>query len=78
MKNEDCLLQSTCENSKQSITENRTWAQVNEAQVGTTLGHQMPLPGGIEGAYGVMGVAGYIWQNIILTHRLMTYYADLQ
>ena len=25
---------------------------INETQTTTTLGHQIPLPGGIEGAYG--------------------------
>ena len=56
MKNEDGLLQSTLENSRWSIADNRTWAQVNGTQVHTTLGHQMPLPGrhwgGIWGWWG--------------------------
>ena len=77
MKNEDSLLQSTLENSRWSIADNRIWAQVNGTHVSTTLGHQMPLPWGIEGACGVMGW-GYIWQNISLTHRLMTCHADLR
>ena len=45
MKNEDGVLQSTLENSRWSIADNRTWAQVNGTQVSTTLGHQMPLWG---------------------------------
>ena len=48
-----------------------------EAQVSTTLGHQMPLPGDIEGEYGGDGVAEYIWQNIVLTHSLMRCYANM-
>ena len=46
MKNEDGLLQSTLENSRWSIADNRTLAQVKMTQVSTTLGHQMPLSGG--------------------------------
>ena len=45
MKNEDGLLQSTLENSRESIADNRTWAQVNWTYVSTSLGHQMPLLG---------------------------------
>ena len=52
MKNKDGLLWSTLENCRWSIADNITWAKVNETQVSTTLGHQMPLPGGTEGAYG--------------------------
>ena len=58
MKNEDCLLQSTCENSRWSVADNRTWAQVNGTQVHTTLGHRMPLP------------RGYVWLEVSLTQRL--------
>ena len=46
MKHADGLLQSTLENSRWSITDNRTWAQVNGTQVHTTLGHEMPPSGG--------------------------------
>ena len=53
MENEDNLLQSTLENGRRSIADNRTWAQVNGTHFSTTLGHQMPLCGGIEGAYEV-------------------------
>ena len=52
MKNEDGLLESTLENSRQSIADNRTWVQVNGTQVSTTLGYQMPLPGGYWGGNG--------------------------
>ena len=52
MKNKDSLLQSTLDNSRWSIAHIRTSAQISETQVSTTLGHQMPLPWGIEGAYG--------------------------
>ena len=52
MKNEDCLLHSTYENSRWSIIDNRTWAQLNGTHISTTLGHQMPLPGGIGGHRG--------------------------
>ena len=45
MKNEDSLLQSTVENYKRSIADNRTWGQINGTQLHTTLGHQMPLLG---------------------------------
>ena len=51
MKKEDSLLQSTLENSRWSIADNRTCVQVNGTQDSTTLGHQMPLPGDIEVAY---------------------------
>ena len=44
MKNEDGVLQSTLENSRCSIADNSTWAQVNGNKVSTTLGHQIPLP----------------------------------
>ena len=77
MKNADGLLQSTLENSRWSIAVNRTWAQVNGTQVHTTLGHLMPLPGDIAGAYGGDGGMGYIWQNISLTYRLMRCHPDL-
>ena len=49
IKNEDGLLQSTLENSRLSIADDRTSAQVNGTYLSTTLGHQMPLPGDIEG-----------------------------
>ena len=39
MKKKDSLLQSTLENSRQSIADNGTLAQVNGTQVSTTLGH---------------------------------------
>ena len=55
MKNADGLLQSTLENSRWPIADNRTWAQVNGTQVHTILGHQMSLPGDC-GAYGGDGV----------------------
>ena len=55
MKNEDGLLQSTLENWRYAIADNRKWAQVNGTQVNTTLGHQMPLPGGIDGHRGWSG-----------------------
>ena len=58
MKNKDGLLKSTLENCRWSIADNSTWAQVNETQVSTTLGHQMPLPGGIEGIWG-----WWVWQG---------------
>ena len=47
MKNEDGPLQSTLENSRWSIADNRTLAQVNGTQVTTTLDQQMPLPRGV-------------------------------
>ena len=59
MKNEDSLLQSTPENWRWSIADNRICSQFNGTQVITTLGHQMPLTGGL---WGHM-VVGYIWQN---------------
>ena len=61
-------------NSRWSIVDNRTWAQVNGTQVSSNLCHQMPLPGALRGHMGW----GYIWQHISLTHRLMTCHADLQ
>ena len=63
MKNADGLLQSTLENSRWSIADNRPWAQVNGTQVSTTLGHQMPPPGGIEGAYRVDGVGVHLTKH---------------
>ena len=65
----------TYEKWRQCIADNRTWVQVNQTSVSTTLGHQIPLPGGIKEHVGVMG-EGYIWQNISLTHRLMTGWAS--
>ena len=55
MKNEDIVLQSTLVKLRQSIADNRTWAQVNQTSVSTTPGHQIPLPGGIEEHVGGMG-----------------------
>ena len=43
MKNYDSVFQSTLEKSRQYIADNRTWVQVNQASVSTTLGHQMHL-----------------------------------
>ena len=46
MKNDDSLLQSTVENCRWSIADNRTRGQINGTQVHTSLGHQMTLLGG--------------------------------
>ena len=48
MKCEDGLLQSTLENSRQSIADNRTSAEFNWTKVSTILGHQIVLLGGME------------------------------
>ena len=44
------------------------WAHVNWTQLSTTLGHKMPLPGGM----------GYIWPEVSLTQRLTKCQADLK
>ena len=49
MKNEDSLLQSTLENSHSVLQTIEHELRSMGAKVSTTLGDQMPLPGGIEG-----------------------------
>ena len=53
MKYKDGLLQSPLENSRRSIGDNRTWAEINWTKVSTILGHQIALPGG-----------RYIWTQV--------------
>ena len=76
MKNEDCLLQSTLENSWQSIAGNRTWAQVNGMQVHNNSWPPDASTWGQWRPYGVMGVRGTSdktsawptgWPNVMLT-----------
>ena len=64
MTNEDGLLQSSLENARQSIADNKTWAQVNGAQVWTTLGHEMPLQGCTSDLRSVWPKG---WPNVKLT-----------
>ena len=47
MKYDDGLLQSTLENSRWSIADNRTWDEINWTKVSTILGHQIALQGGL-------------------------------
>ena len=65
IKNEDCLLQK--------IAHKLRWMRPKLVPLLATICLYM---GALRGHMGVMGVAGYIWQNIILTHRLISWYAD--
>ena len=59
MKYADGLLQSTLGNWRQSIADNRTWAECNWTKVSTILGHEIALMGGVHLNWGQLYVHYY-------------------